>query len=116
MPGRLFFFGSLFTRSLLETGANSRQEFISTRTNFVSIRAPFDAHSLANIKRAHQMGRQDFTGTRRGGRGGRFTLHALERVPRGYCVTPQTQRWIDLAFNQGPAFISRTSVLTPGIY
>ena len=41
------FFGSLFTRRLLETGANSRQAFIFTCTNFVHARVPFDAHGAS---------------------------------------------------------------------
>ena len=32
----------------METGANSRQAFIFTCTNFASARAPFDAHTLAS--------------------------------------------------------------------
>ena len=44
-PG-VYFFGGLFTWRLLETGANSRQAFILTCTNFARARAPFDAHSI----------------------------------------------------------------------
>ena len=45
-PG-VYFFGGLFTWRLLETGANSRQAFIFTCTNFACARAPFDAHSVS---------------------------------------------------------------------
>ena len=41
------FSGGLFTQRLLETGANSKQAFILTCTNFERARAPFDAHSVS---------------------------------------------------------------------
>ena len=73
---------------------------------------------LTHIALAHMesLGKRLHTGTRWGGRGGRFALHVLERAPRGYCATPPTSALDNPAFNRGPAFISRTSVLTPGVY